>query len=114
MNQTAFFCFYFVVVEKRVWWISIGSFVLQTPRFWELLIGVDNYKGPFNEVRVTSNLCICLNQKDTNNNSCSAITNDDLFRIIRLHANTEQTACDENNNDTHITEVTCTSLKGPF
>ena len=21
--------------EKRVWWISIGRFVLQVPRFWE-------------------------------------------------------------------------------
>ena len=31
-----------------------------------------------------------------------------------MHVNTEQTACDENNNDTHTTEVTCTSLKGPF
>ena len=48
--------------EKRVWWISIGRFVLQTPRFWELLIlqtprfwellkGVNNYKGlPLNDV----------------------------------------------------------------
>ena len=33
---------------NRVWWISVGRFVLQTPRFWESLIGVDNYKaGPF-------------------------------------------------------------------
>ena len=37
--------------EKRVWWISIGRIVLQTPRFWELLIGVNNYKGhPLNDV----------------------------------------------------------------
>ena len=28
-----------------------GCFVLLTPRFWELLIGVNNYKGhPFNDV----------------------------------------------------------------
>ena len=30
-----FFPFLFVVEEKRVWWISVGRFVLQTPRFWE-------------------------------------------------------------------------------
>ena len=37
---------------KRVWWISVGRFVLQTPRFWESLIGVDNYKGLFDEVSI--------------------------------------------------------------
>ena len=38
-------------LQKRVWWISIGRFVLLTPRFWELLIGVNNYKGhPLNDV----------------------------------------------------------------
>ena len=84
MNQTAFLFLFCGGGKKGLVDLHRG-FVLQTPRFWELLIGVDNYKGPFNEVRVTSNLCICLNQKDTNNNSCSAITNDDLFRIIRLH-----------------------------
>ena len=37
--------------EKRVWWISVGRFVLLTPRFWELLIGINNYKGhPLNDV----------------------------------------------------------------
>ena len=40
-----FFRFCLVTVKKRVWWISTGRFVLQTPRFWELLIGVNNYKG---------------------------------------------------------------------
>ena len=44
-----FFPFLFVVAEKRVWWISVGRLVLQTPRFWESLIGVDNYKGLFDE-----------------------------------------------------------------
>ena len=34
-----------LVTAKRVWWNSIGRFVLLTPRFWELLIGVNNYKG---------------------------------------------------------------------
>ena len=43
-----------MVAEKRVWWISIGRFVLQTPRFWESLIGVDNYKGLFDEVSITT------------------------------------------------------------
>ena len=28
-----FFPFLFVVAEKRVWWISVGRFVLQTLRF---------------------------------------------------------------------------------
>ena len=36
--------------RKRVWWISIGSFVLQTPRMCELLIDVDNYRGLFHKV----------------------------------------------------------------
>ena len=46
-----YFLFLFGDVEKRVWWISIGRFVLLTPRFWELLIGVSNYKGhPLNDV----------------------------------------------------------------
>ena len=45
-----FFRFCLVTAKKRVWWISTGRFVLQTPRFWELLIGV-NYKGHlFNDV----------------------------------------------------------------
>ena len=45
-----FFRFCLVTVKKRVWWISTGRFVLQTPRFWELLIGVNNYKGhPLND-----------------------------------------------------------------
>ena len=38
---------------KRVWWISVGHFVLRTPRFWESLIGVDNYKDLFDEVSIT-------------------------------------------------------------
>ena len=42
---------------KRVWWISIGHFVLQTPRFWESSIGVDNYKGLFDEVSITTTTC---------------------------------------------------------
>ena len=52
-----FFPFLFVVAEKRVWWISVGRFVLQTPRFWESLIGVDNYKGLFDEVSITIVTC---------------------------------------------------------
>ena len=32
---------------KRVWWISIGFFVLLVPRFWGWLVGVDNHKGKF-------------------------------------------------------------------
>ena len=40
-----FFRFCLVTAKKRVWWISTGRFVLLTPRFWELLIGVNNYKG---------------------------------------------------------------------
>ena len=40
-----FLLFLLVMTEKRVWWISVGRFVLQTPRFWESLIGADNYKG---------------------------------------------------------------------
>ena len=32
---------------------SGGHFVLQTPRFWELLIDADNYKGFFDEVSIT-------------------------------------------------------------
>ena len=47
----------FVVAEKRVWCISVGHFVLQTPRFWELLIGVDNYKGLFDEVSIMIVAC---------------------------------------------------------
>ena len=45
---------------KRVWWISVGRFVLQTPRFWESLIGVDNYKGLFNEVSITTVACYVI------------------------------------------------------
>ena len=52
-----FFPFLFVVAEKRVWWISVGCFVLQTPTFWESLIGVDNYKGLFDEVSITIVAC---------------------------------------------------------
>ena len=52
-----FFPFLFVVMEKTVWWISIGRFVLQTPRFWESLIGVDNYKGLFDKVSITIVTC---------------------------------------------------------
>ena len=48
-----FFLFLFVVMEKRVWWISVGRVVLQTPRFWESLIGVDYYKSLFDEVSIT-------------------------------------------------------------
>ena len=33
------------MLGKKVWWISVGCFVQQTPRFWKSLIGVDNYKG---------------------------------------------------------------------
>ena len=40
-----FFPFLFVVAEKKIWWISVGCFVLQTAKFWESLIGVDNYKA---------------------------------------------------------------------
>ena len=29
--------------RKKVWWISIGRYVLQTSRFWESLVGVDNF-----------------------------------------------------------------------
>ena len=42
---------------KRLWWISIGRFVLQIPRFWESLIGVDNYKGLFDKVSITIVAC---------------------------------------------------------
>ena len=42
---------------KRVWWISVRRFVLQTPRFWESLIGVDNYKGLLNKVSITIVVC---------------------------------------------------------
>ena len=52
------FPFLFAVVEKRVWWISIGRFVQQTPRFWKSLIGVDNYKGFFDKVIVICNYVI--------------------------------------------------------
>ena len=46
-----YFLFLFGDGEKRVWWISVCCFVLLTPRFWESLIGVNNYKGhPLNEV----------------------------------------------------------------
>ena len=46
-----FFRFCLVTAKKRVWWISVGRFVLLTPRFWELLIDVNNYKGhPLNNV----------------------------------------------------------------
>ena len=55
--QTAFFHFLFVVAEKRVWLISVGRFVLQTPRFWESLIGGDNYKSLFDEVSITIVTC---------------------------------------------------------
>ena len=48
-----FFRFFILVMEKRVWWISVGHLVLQTPRFWESLIGVDNHKGLFDEVSIT-------------------------------------------------------------
>ena len=49
-----FFRFCLVTAKQRVWWISVGRFVLLTPRFWELLIGVNNYKGhPLNDVRLS-------------------------------------------------------------
>ena len=48
---------FFVMAEKRVWWISIGRFVQQTPRFWESLIGVDNFKGLLDEVSITIVSC---------------------------------------------------------
>ena len=41
IHLTMFLC----RVRRSVWWISIGRFVLLTPRFWELLIGVNKYKG---------------------------------------------------------------------
>ena len=47
------FSVFILVMEKRVWWISVGHLVLQTPRFWESLIGVDNHKGLFDEVSIT-------------------------------------------------------------
>ena len=52
--------FLFVVAEKRVWWISVGRFVLQTPRFCKSLIGVDNYKGLFDEVSITTVACYVI------------------------------------------------------
>ena len=44
-------------MDKRIWWISVGRFVLQTPRVWESLIGVDNYKGLFDTVSITIATC---------------------------------------------------------
>ena len=59
-----FFCFYLVTAKKRVWWNSIGRFVLLTPRFWELLIGVNNYKGhPLNDVPVACAFDFCTRDK---------------------------------------------------
>ena len=49
-----------LVTAQKSLVVSICRFVLQTPRFWESLIGVDNYKGyplddvPLLWVRLTS------------------------------------------------------------
>ena len=44
-SPDCFFPFLLDDSKERVWWNFIGLFVLQIPRFWELLIGVDKYKG---------------------------------------------------------------------
>ena len=35
----------FCSTDSQILGVSVGRFVLLTPRFWELLIGVNNYKG---------------------------------------------------------------------
>ena len=54
LSPDRFFPFLFDDGEKRVWWNSIGLFVLQIPRFWELLIEVNNHKGQFCNECLTS------------------------------------------------------------
>ena len=60
---------------KRVWWISIRRFVLLTPRFWESLIGVENYKGLFDKVSITIVACNYIITETAKEKPCKKLQN---------------------------------------